>query len=94
MQHYSCVHAINESTGRETTVETVQFLPRHNFSMPAFSSHDLAIKTTYNLTIALKYPHPAAPFLPPDAQHVEDLRQVATIFSEMAKRVAISEGAN
>jgi hypothetical protein len=27
MQHYRCVHAITASTGRESTVETLQFLP-------------------------------------------------------------------
>ena len=53
IQHYRCVHAITASTGRETTVETLQFLP-HNFRAPTLSPTELATIAAHNLTKAIQ----------------------------------------
>jgi hypothetical protein len=83
MNHYRCFTAINESTGRESTVETIQFLPHRFFEMPAQSSYDLATRAAYDLAQALRKPHPAAPYLPAQAQQTQELRQLEAIFAGM-----------
>ncbi len=82
MQHYRCVHAINASTGRETTVETMQFLP-HNFRVPSMTPIQLATATAQKLIEILRQPTKAFTSRP---NEVEALSKLADIFATMSQR--------
>jgi len=83
MNHYRCVQAITSDTGREITVETVQYLP-HNFRMPRLSSTELAAIAAHDLAQALRRPpHPAATVFPQQAQQTQDFRALSEIYTHM-----------
>jgi hypothetical protein len=82
MEHYRCFTTVNPSTSRDRIAETVEFFP-HNFTMPALSSLDLAVKAIQQLIACLENPTPSAPFLPLLPQLNEDLLRLATIFQSI-----------
>ena len=87
MHHYRCVHAINATTGREFTVETMQFLP-HNFKAPALSPIQLATLTAQKLVDTLNNPR-ITTWLNPTPHETEALSILANIFASMNQRVAV-----
>ena len=83
MNHYRCIKAIAGETGREMTVETVEYLP-HNFRMPRLSSQDLAAIAAHDLAQALRRPsHFAAPFVPFPVEQTQAFKDLATIYTQM-----------
>jgi len=85
LNHYWCVQAINATTGRETTVETLQFLP-HNFTSPVLTPPQLATIAAQQLIDALNANtnSPMRLFRPNELE-TATLRQLATIFQSMAE---------
>jgi len=84
LNHYRCVHAINAATGRETTVENLQFLP-HNFTSPVLSPPQLVTIAAQQLIDAIRaHTHPPRQLFRPNNTNTAALRHLAEIFHRMA----------
>jgi Reverse transcriptase (RNA-dependent DNA polymerase) len=86
LQHYRCVHAITATTGRESTIETMQFLP-HSFRPPTLTPTQLVTVAATDLTKALTTLTNAGPANHLDqltASQAQRLTALADIFASMA----------
>jgi hypothetical protein len=78
--HYRCYRVHINKTKADIIVDKVEFFPA-KVTMPRTASKDLATIATQELTHALLYPAPAAPFSIIGGAHLEALRQLTTIFN-------------
>ena len=87
LQHYRCVHAITAATGRESTVETLQFLP-HSFRNPTLTPTQLVTVAARDLTNAIKAvtrDEPTNDLGKLTTDQAQRLDTLANIFDSMAK---------
>jgi hypothetical protein len=61
LHHYRCQNVYISTTASEHIVDTLEFFP-HNYQMPQFSSTNLLLVESKDMTDALQNPHPEVPF--------------------------------
>jgi hypothetical protein len=80
LDHYRCYQVHITKTKGTRIVDTVELFPA-KLEMPSTSSKDLAIIAVLELSNALQYPAPAAPFSQIGTAQLQSLRQLSDIFS-------------
>jgi hypothetical protein len=88
MHHYRCQNVYISATASERIVDTLEFFP-HNYQMPQLSSNARLIMAAKDMTDALKYQNPEAPFTHVGDDTISALTTLAEIFKLKFEKVPI-----